>query len=158
VGIFVLASRLQLAPARRLLLTASFTLATVALPYARHVNNHTLLLAVMCGLVLDVAGLHQDAHAGIQRWDRLLRLGFLSGLTYTIDLGVGPVILLCTAALVVARLRRFRAAAVFALAALPWLALHHALNYAVGGCWRPANAIVEYLAWPGSAFSSGNMT
>jgi hypothetical protein len=87
-----------------------------------------------------------------------LRLGFLGGLAYTMDLGTGPVLLGCTAMLVVIHCRRFAPLAAFALAALPWLALHHALNYAIGGTWRPANAVPEYLAWPGSPFSARNMT
>jgi hypothetical protein len=48
--------------------------------------------------------------------------------------------------------------ALFLLGAVPGLALHHALNYAVGGTWRPANAVPEYLAWPGSPFSAATMT
>jgi hypothetical protein len=43
------------------------------------------------------------------------------------------------------------------LAALPWLALHHGVNYAVGGTLKPANAAPEYLDWPGSPFQ-GNLT
>jgi hypothetical protein len=44
------------------------------------------------------------------------------------------------------------------LAALPWLALHHALNYSIGGTFAPANAITAYLEYPGSAFNAQNMT
>src|SRR5262249_24812928 len=46
----------------------------------------------------------------------------------------------------------------FALAALPWLALHHAINYAIGGSWKPANANPSYFRWPGSPFDAGNLT
>jgi hypothetical protein len=46
----------------------------------------------------------------------------------------------------------------FGLAALPWLALHHGVNYAIAGTITPANANVEYLTWPGSPFDATNMT
>ncbi len=48
---------LGLAPRLRLLLTASFGLATVALPYVRHVNNHILLLGVVAALMTEMAQL-----------------------------------------------------------------------------------------------------
>jgi hypothetical protein len=44
------------------------------------------------------------------------------------------------------------------LAALPWLAAHHALNYRVGGTWRPANANPEFFDYPGSPFPSHTLT
>src|SRR5581483_12397498 len=44
------------------------------------------------------------------------------------------------------------------LGALPWLALHHTVNYLVGGTFKPANAVPEYLQWPGSPFGPENMT
>ncbi len=47
---------------------------------------------------------------------------------------------------------------VFSLGALPWLALHHAINYSIAGRIGPANANPEYLNWPGSPFNSANMT
>jgi hypothetical protein len=46
----------------------------------------------------------------------------------------------------------------FALAALPWIVLHHALNYAIGGSLKPANANPEYFRWPGSPFAAENLT
>ncbi len=46
----------------------------------------------------------------------------------------------------------------FVLGALPWLVLHHALNYAIGGTFQPANANPEYFCWPGSPFSARNLT
>jgi hypothetical protein len=158
LAIYRLGGELGLALWQRLLLTASCALATVALPYARQVNNHILLLAVVAWLVVDVAGLANDKRAGGLLGRRIWRLGCLSGLAYTIDLGAGPIFLVCTGLLVIACYRRWGAALSFALAALPCLALHHALNYAVGGSWRPANAIAEHFDWPGCPFRAGNMT
>jgi len=167
-----LAQRLNLSFASRLLLTASFALATVALPYARQINNHILLLAVTSVLVLEVAILHEETENGQAFLRRFAALGFLTGLVYTIDLGVGPVILVCTAGLVVsysfsrepqasvsACLRlAAKQAVLFGLAALPWIVLHHALNYAIGGSLKPANAHPEYFRWPGSPFAAANLT
>jgi hypothetical protein len=141
-----------------LMLCGSFALATVALPYARHVNNHILLLGVTAWLSVEVAGLARDTRAGRVGRARLAALGTLAGLAYTIDLGAGPVFLGCTGLLVVFRTRRWRAVVTFALAALPWLVSHHVLNYAVGGCWRPANALAEHFRWPGSPFKAQNLT
>jgi len=168
--VYRLSRRFGLPLSLRLLLTASFALATVALPYVQHVNNHILLLAVTSGIVLGVAGFRDDCVS----WRRFAGLGFLAGLGYTIDLGAGPVILLCTAGLILSHSfsrepeasadipARLRLAAkrivTFALTALPWLLVHHALNYAVGGTFKPANANPEYFRWPGSPFALGNLT
>ena len=67
-------------------------------------------------------------------------------------------LVLCTAALVAYRTRRLSALACFALAAAPWIAAHHALNYYVGGSLLPANMNVEFLQWPGSPFNAENIT
>lgn len=140
----------------RVLLAASLGLATLALPYARHVNNHIALLAIVGLLMLT---LHHAANiSGQKLWWRLCQIGMLAGLGYTFDLGMGPVLLLCTAGWAWFRTRRVWALLGVALAALPWLAAHHALNYSVGGTWSPANARPEYLSWPGSPFSTANMT
>jgi hypothetical protein len=156
--LFRLGRPLRLPPSLRLALAASFALATVALPYARHVNNHLLLLGVAAPLMLSLARLAEEAGAGRFPWPRLAGLGSLAGLAYTIDLGAGPVLLLCLLGLVAYRCRRWRPVVVFLLAALPWLALHHAVNYAVGGTLKPANAVPEYFEWPGSPFNAQNLT
>lgn len=156
--IYLLGRPLRLPLALRLLLTASFALATVALPYARHVNNHILLLAVTAALMLALAHAAEDALAGRINWPRLAVLGTLAGLGYTIDLGAGPPLLVCTLAWSLYRWRRLAPVAACAVAALPWLILHHALNYAVGGTIKPANAVAEYFQWPGCPFNPHNMT
>jgi hypothetical protein len=168
------------------LLAASFGLATVALPYSRHMNNHLLLLAVVSLLMLaldslnsfqSVAGAeprrcpgeglpgHRLGFATCQPFlveglanYRLAAAGTLTGLGYTCDLGLGPMLVLCTTALVAYRTRSFISLACFAAAALPWLAAHHAVNYSTGGTISPANSVAEYLAWPGSPFNTKNMT
>jgi hypothetical protein len=134
-----------------LALTASFALATVAPAYVRQVNNHVLLLGVTAALLVELLQL-ETAHVG-----RLLLAGWLAGLAYTIDLGVGPIISLGAACLVAYR-RRWIGVAPFAAAALPWILLHHGLNYAIGGTLGPANANLEYLNWPGSPFNAANAT
>ena len=152
-----------------LVLTGSFALGTVALRYAEQVNNHILLLAVTAALTVQVARIAREARVGIVSRRRLFLLGTLAGLGYTIDLGAGPVIFLSTALFVLScrgagsgrRMKGHETPAtllLFALSAVPWLALHHALNYWIGGTFKPANANPEYFTWPGSPFGAGNLT
>ena len=156
--VFHLGLALGLRTADGLLLAASFGLATVAPAYERHANNHILLLGVAAALVLCLVRLAQALPAGRLSWPWLLGAGSLAGLGYAIDLGAGPPLLACTVALVAYRCRAWRPVLVAGLAAAPWLVLHHAVNYATGGTLKPANAVPEYLAWPGSPFGAHNMT
>jgi hypothetical protein len=145
---------LRLPAGRRWLLTLSFALATVAPAYVRHVNNHILFMGVAMPLMWQAALLAK----GRSGWKRLILLGLLAGFGYTIDLGVGPALLLCLLPLVAWRRPGILPVATVLLAALPWLAAHHALNYWVGGTWRPANANPEYFDWPGSPFPPQSLT
>jgi hypothetical protein len=156
--IYQLGGPLRLPLPLRLALTASFGLCTVALPYVRHVNNHIVLLAATAALMLGFARLAEEVRTGSVRWPRLLLLGMLAGLGYSIDLGAGPVLLLCSLALIFYRCRQIGSVILFGLAAFPWLALHHAVNYATGGTWKPANAVPEYFLWPGCTFNPQNLT
>jgi hypothetical protein len=155
---FQITGKLGLPLVLRIALTASLALASVALPYVQHVNNHILLLGLTSPLMLILAELAIPDSAGRKPWLRLLAAGTLAGLGYTVDLGVGPVLLLCTLALILYRCRSARAVIIFSLGALPWLALHHGVNYAIGGTWKPANAVPEYVLWPGCGFTAQNMT
>lgn len=136
----------------RLLLVVSFALGTIALPYTRHVNNHILLLAVTSGLMLLIA---QAEGLSVPR---LLAIGSLIGMGYTIDLGIGLVLVVCMVAFVAWKTRSLLGVIAVLAAAFPWFALHHALNYAVGGTFLPANAHAAYFEWPGSPFDSANLT
>jgi hypothetical protein len=155
---FRLGALLGLSLPVRMALTASLGLATVALAYARHVNAHIVLLGVVSALLVSLVKLAEEARAGRVPWHRVLTIGGLAGLGYTIDLGMGPVILLATVALVSYRTRRFTPFALFVLGALPWVVLHHAVNYATGGTFLPANAVPEYLQAAGGGFTAQNMT
>jgi hypothetical protein len=171
-SIWRLAMRKQLPLPVGLLLATSFALATVALPYVRHVNNHVLLLGVVSLLLLVLdrlgsrsrvgqASLRAPAHQDDEKRRPVLDIflaGTLAGLGYTFDLGLGPVLLLATALLAAYRTRSILALCCFALGALPWLAAHHVVNYQTGGTLGPANSVAAYLAWPGSPFSAQNMT
>jgi hypothetical protein len=108
--------------------------------------------------MLSLARLAAEKGAGRTPWQRVAEAGTLAGFGYTLDLGVGPVLTLCTAGLVAFRTRRVAAVLLFALTAAPWIAAHYALNYRIGGTIGPANAVTEYLAWPGSPFTAANMT
>jgi hypothetical protein len=144
-------------PARRLL-TFSFACATIAVVYLRNVNNHILLLGVAMAMMPHMALVARDAERGKWPWQRLILLGTLAGFGYTIDLGAGPALLLCLLVTIVVRLRSLSVVGIILMAALPWIALHHALNYWVGGTLNPANANPEYFDWPGSPFAPQNLT
>jgi hypothetical protein len=148
----------RLPPGVRLVLAASLGLATVALTYTRHVNNHILLLGVTAPLLVGLVGLADDVRTGRLSWWRLVGIGSLAGLGYSIDLGAGLAILPATMVLIVYRIRAFRPIALCVLAALPWIVLHHVVNYAIGGTLRPANAVPAYLVAAGGGFTSQNMT
>lgn len=156
--VFRLGRSLWLSVSLSLLLAASLALATVALPYSRQVNNHVLLLGVAAALLLGFANLRGTWQNEQKPWRLLFASGSLVGLGYTIDLGVGPVLLVSSLGLVAYRCGPIRPALVFALGALPWLLLHHAVNYAVGGTFKPANANPEYFLWPGCPFTPENLT
>lgn len=156
--VFALGGRVGLSRGLRLLLTASFGLSTVALPYARQVNNHILLLAVATAVVLAIAGRTEQPERSTPRGRRLLGLGLLTGMGYGIDLGVGPVLLACTAMWVVDRCRRVGPCAAFILGVLPLVAVHHGITYFIAGTVQPAKTVLEYLTWPGSPFTAENMT
>jgi hypothetical protein len=179
--IYRIGRALRLSLMTSLILTASFALATVALPYVQHVNNHILLLGVAAPLFLVLTRLSQEGDVpipspspqrkpgfgkhpclrcgiGARSLLAMALLGCLAGLAYTIDLGTGPVLLAGTLALIVFRCRHIGPVSLFLLAALPWLVLHHAVNYAVGGTFKPANAVPEYFLWPGCSFNPNNLT
>jgi len=136
----------------RILFVVSFALGTIALPYTRHVNNHILLLAVSSGLMFFFA------REGNFSLPRLLAIGSLIGIGYTIDLGIGPVLVVCAVAFIASKTRSLRAVIAVLAAAFPWFALHHSLNYAVGGTFFPANAHAAYFQWPGSPFTPAELT
>jgi hypothetical protein len=142
----------------RLGLPISLGLATLALTYTRQVNQHILLLAVAAGIAWGLAQLARDVSLRPIRWRVVLILGALTGFGYTIDLGAGPPLLACTFAVAAYRCRRLALVAVLVVAALPWLAVHYAVNYAIGGTWKPIGAVPEFLDFPGSAFGKETMT
>lgn len=157
-SIFLLGSSLGLPTRTNILCTASFALSTIALAYSRHVNNHILLLGLGSAFLLQSVRIAESLQKRIVPWSRLVVAGTLVGFGYTVDLGAGPIFLGCASLWVLYRCRAVRPCAVFALATLPWLVAHHVVNYYVGGTIKPANAVPEYLAWPGSPFNTGNMT
>ena len=138
-------------------LTASFAFGSLALPYAQHVNNHVLLLAAAVGVC------EAYLRPGPLTIRRAAWLGLLVGFGYTIDLGAGPPLAVAVTGLVLWRSREpggslwIRVLA-YVAATIPFIALHHALTYAIAGTIGPANAQPAYLDWPGSPFTGPNMT
>ena len=157
-SIYRVGGALLLPATSNLLITFGFAFATVALPYTEHVNNHSLLLGVAAPLFLALTLLAERVRAGRPVNLLAVGIGSLVGLGYTIDLGAGPVLLAGTGLLILYRCRSVATAAAFTLSALPWLVLHHAVNYAVGGTFKPVNAVPEYFLWPGCSFNPANLT
>jgi hypothetical protein len=166
---FRLGRTLSLSPAWRWVLAGALALCTVSLAYTSHVNNHVLLLAVVMGILVEMAAIQQavglappvsfpsSKTGGASPLARWVFMGCLAGLGYAIDLGAGPALL--AAVLLDARLRGGWRGVLLALAgALPWLALHHALNYALAGTWKPANAEPRFFLWPGCPFDPESLT
>ena len=153
-----LAGALGLPVGARVALAASLGLATIALPYARHVNNHIMLLAVATALFLALVRLAEAVRAGQTPWLQLAWVGTLAGLGYNLDLGTGPMLLLCLTVLLAHRSRRLAPLAVFGLGTLPWLITHHVINYTLGGTFTPMNAVPAYSLWPGCPFTAQNLT
>src|SRR5262249_33535063 len=140
-------------PPWAVVLTATFAFGSLALPYAQHVNNHILLLAVAAAIC------EAAVRRGPMKVCRAVWLGMLAGLGYTIDLGAGPPLAVAVAGLVLYTGRpKWSRMLAFVLAAIPFVALHHAITYSIAGTIGPANANPAYLDWPGSPFTGPNRT
>lgn len=158
---FALGRRVGLDVGMSVILSAAMALSSVALPYAQYTNGHILMLGAVAPLMLGLTYLSDANRLPVLL---LIGLGVLTGLAYTMDLGVGPVLVMCVMGLTAyrgwhrKRIFFFVYPALLLLGAAPWLVLHHAVNYSVGGTLIPANAVAEYLAWPGSPFTPETMT
>jgi hypothetical protein len=152
--IFLLGLRSGLTEEKSVFATLSFALATLAPVYSRQINNHILQLAVF-GLIFLVATNKKTTR---EAWMRATQIGLLAGLGYTLDLGIGPVLVLSTLIYTALQTRRFSPVLITAIAMLPFIALHHWLNFKIGGTWRPINANPEFFQYPGSHFDADTMT
>ncbi len=157
VCIHGVASQLGLECVLRLSLPISLAVSTTALIYVRNVNNHMMVLGIASFLALALAYL-SSMQIGRPARRLLVVVGSLAGLGYAFDPAVGAPLVLCTAAWVAYRFRNLTPVGLFALGAVPWILVHHVVNYAVGGTLRPYGSVPEYLAWPGSAFDVPSMT
>lgn len=136
----------------RMLVVLAFSLGTIALPYARHVNNHIILLAVCCAVIVLIC--RRQILSNIQ----LARLGVLLGVAYTLDVAIGAVLVCGILALTISHWKTWTAPMLLLAAAFPLFALHHALNYRISGTLLPANTHPEFFQWPGSPFNAESLT
>jgi hypothetical protein len=157
-AIYRMGERLELTLAQTLLLAASFAFATLAPVYARYVNAHSLILATTSWLMLGLIPPRNSAPGLTVSWPHAVGLGMLAGMSYAIETGTGPILVLGTFCYLIWKRVSWKSLVVFALAAFPWFSLHHGICYAVGHCWRPLNTVPEYFQWDGSPFSSANLT
>ena len=156
--VYRLAVRLGLTRLLQVGMAASLAGATLAPVYARHVNNHILMLGLAAALALGLVHQAQAFRAESSTPFLLPLLGTVTGLGYAIDQAAGPLLLACTLALVVWRCAQWRAAWIFLLAAAPWQALHHGINFAVAGTLRPPSSVPEFMRWPGGGFDPDALT
>lgn len=153
--IYGIGNRLRLSRSHRAALAVSFAASTLALAYSRAVNQHELLLAVASMLFLVLSRIASGPSPGRGPW---LAAGALGGLAYALDLGAGPLLWASTLGLVWYRARRVGPVALFVLAAMPSVVLHHRVTWAIGGTLVPLNSVPEFLHWPGSPFDLSNAT
>lgn len=154
--VYGIGARLGLPRRLRALLALSFAASTLALVYSRAVNQHELILAVVSLLFLALSRLSHTTATSRWTW---LSPGALAGLAYTMDLAAGPLLMAWMLALVWYRTRHLGAVAIFLVAAMPTVVLHHSITWSIGGTLRPLNAVPEFLQqWPGSPFDATNST
>lgn len=152
---WVLGTRAGLSVKWRFAWLAAFALATVLPTYTRSANNHIAQLGAVAAACVLLCRIADRVTEGRIAWGALVAAGFVSGFAYNLDFGVGPPLVLSVLACVVFRTRRVLPVAVCALAMAPCVVAGHAINYAIGGDWlKPLNMHAEYLAWPGSPFTS----
>jgi len=146
--IWSLALRLGLSEQSSFIVTASLALATVAPIYARQVNNSIVELAVFAVIFVLACAEKQ----------RPALFGFLIGLAYTLDLGIGPVLVIAALIYGCIKWRSLQSLALCAAGMVPLMAVHHWFNYQITGMIGPPGANVAFLDYPGSAFSADNIT
>jgi len=138
-------------------LVASFAFGSIAMTYSRSCNVHILMLAVFAGLFLLLTK-STEPDSEKFTFKQLCLMGTLLGAGYSIDLGVGPVLVICTVFFLVCRTRSLAGAIIVLGASFPWFVLHHILNYRIGGTFLPANTVPQYFLFPDSTFNPQNLT
>jgi hypothetical protein len=156
--LWVLGRRVGLEPRWRLVWLAAFALATIAPTYTRHVNNHAMQLGVVAGMCVLMLRIADATRAARTEWGSLVGLGTLAGLGFNLDFGSGPLLVAVTFGAVAWRTRRIGPLLAYSLAVLPWVVAGIGLNYAIGGTWLPPNMDPENFRYPGSQFSTANLT
>ena len=154
-GVVVLGRVLGLTGHVHAVYAVSFVASTVVPAYMRQVNAHVALLGPavwLCVLLATATARGRlSAAAGVG-------VGTLAGVGYTLDLAVGPALWVILIPLVAVTFRSAAGVGWVLVGGLPWAAAHHALNYQVAGTLLPANAVLEYLTWPGSPFDAASAT
>jgi hypothetical protein len=143
-----MALRLGLPEDNAFLVTVSFGLATLAPVYSRQISSQMLALGVVATIFLLITS----------RQRRPVLLGFLVGMTYAIDMGFGPVLIIAALLYCGLKWRDVKSPLLCVLGMLPFALLHHWFNYRIGGTIAPAGTNAQYFNYPGSAFSAENIT
>jgi hypothetical protein len=139
-------------------LAASLALATVAIAYMQVVNDHIIVLAVASALILNMLRLVGSQGTGTSETPMVLAVGALGGFGYAVEQGSGAVLFVAAVLWTAYRTRSFRALCLFGLAGAPWVIAHHLAIYTIGRTLRPLAGVAAYVAYPGAAFTSADMT
>ncbi len=152
---WALGTRAGLEPKWRLWWLGAFVMATMLPAYTRSANNHIAQLGAVAALCVLLCRIADAARAGRTAWGALVGAGLLTGFAYNLDLGVGPPLVPAVLLVVAVRTRRLAAVVACGLATLPCILTGHLINYQIGGDFlKPLNMNPEYLAWPGSPFTT----
>jgi hypothetical protein len=152
---WTLGKRAGLDPRWRLAWLGAFALGSVLPAYTRSANSHVAQLGAVAAVCVLLCRVADRAAVGRTAWAAVVGAGAVVGFAYNLDFGLGPPLVAAVLAAVAVRTRRAVPVLTCAAAALPCVLAGHAINAAVGGDWvRPLNMHPEYLAWPGSPFTT----
>ncbi|WP_162658216.1 hypothetical protein [Tuwongella immobilis] len=141
--------------ADRLLIWFSLNFGTVLVAYSQFLNQHFLFFCFLTILLERVFSAMWEPKEKYFK-DSIL-IGTCAGILYGCDQAAGPSLVVALGIYGVLT-QSWRRNLTIIISALPWLLLHHIVNYQIGGSFAPANSNPDYLKWPGSAFHVGNMT
>ncbi len=157
-SLLAIAKKYRFAEDQQLILVSVVILSTVVITYTQHLNNHLLLLAVFAGMINQLMELKSVAPTSRQHKLRLIWLGALASIAYNLDLGLAAPLISLLGMITWYTHRRILDCFWMLVGISPGLAAYLLTNLILGGGLKPLNSVPEYLSWPGSPFSTSNMT
>jgi len=157
-ALFSLSARLAYSPAGFWWLFVAGVFVCTAPCYTWGINTHIQMwgITAICFAVIDGVSRRDFPSHPVLFWF----LGNLLGLSYTVDAGVGPALVLAAGGWGLLNWSRlgWAGALTCLLGLIPWIGLHHYLGFMIAGTWGPMNANPDFFLWPGSPFNPSNLT